>query len=129
MPLDRFHHYGAAAAAQHAGRRRADLDKVLANRAPVVHRVECGDLVDAHGRHFEDSGDFVHDGDGGEAVLALAEVQEGHHGRFLVLRWVALDDLVDEALVLGGEFEGDGGVVVVCIPVLDGVVRVGFSWG
>jgi hypothetical protein len=51
-------------------------------------------------------------------VLALAEVEKWHDGGFLVLRWVAFDDFVDEAEVGLVEFKGDGGVVVGCVSVL-----------
>ncbi len=51
-------------------------------------------------------------------MLALAEVEEGHHSCFLVLSWVAFEDLLDEALILRCEFEWNGGVVVGGISVL-----------
>ena len=51
-------------------------------------------------------------------MLALAEIEERHDSSFLVLWWVALEDLVYEALILRGEFEGDRGIVVVGISVL-----------
>lgn len=84
----------------------------------VVHGVEGSDLVDAHGRHFQPSGNFVHDGDGGEAMLALAEIEEGHYSGFFVLWRVAFEDLCDEFFVDGVEFEGDGGIVVGAVAVL-----------
>ena len=90
----------------------------LAHGGPVVHGVEGGDLVDAHGGHLEEAGDLVHDADGGEAVLTLAEVEEGHDGGLLVLRRVALEDLGDDGLILGVELEGDVGVVVGRVAVL-----------
>lgn len=91
---------------------------VLPNRLAVVHGVEGSDLVDAHGRHFEHAGDLVHDADACEAVLALPEVEEGHDGGLFVLRRVTLQDFLDEGEVLGGEFEGDGGIVVRFISML-----------
>lgn len=100
--------------------RRARLNKELAHGRPVVHGVEGGDLVDAHRGHLEHAGDLVHDGDGGEAVLALAEVEERHHGGLFVLWRVALEDLGDDGLILLGELEGDVGVVVWCVAVLSG---------
>ena len=90
-----------------------------AHRRAVVHGVEGRDLVHPHGRHLQDLRDGVHDADAGEAVLALAEVEERHHGRFLVLRRVAFEDLVDQLLVDGVELEGDGRVVVGGVAVLD----------
>lgn len=77
------------------------------HRIPVIHRVEGGHLVHPHGRHLEPSRHLVHDADAGEAVLALAEVEEGHHGGFFVLRGVALEDLVDELVVDFVEGERD----------------------
>ncbi len=90
----------------------------LADGRAVVHGVEGGDLVDTRGRHLETPRHLVHDGDGGEAVLALAQVEQRHHGGLLVLRRVALEDLGDERLVLRVELERDGGVVVGRVPVL-----------
>jgi hypothetical protein len=100
--------------------RRASLDEKLAHGRAVVHCVEGGDLVDAHGGHLEQAGDLVHDADAGEAVLALAEVEQGHDGGLFVLGRVALEDLGDELLVLGVELEGQVGVVVGCVSVLFG---------
>ena len=77
------------------------------HRIPVIHRVEGGHLVHPHGRHLQPSRHLVHDADAGEAVLALAEIEEGHHGGFLVLRGVPLEDLVDELVV--DLIEGEGG--------------------
>ncbi len=108
----------AATAAQHAGRGGADLQVELADRVPVVHGVEGGHLVDAHGRHLQQARHLVHHRDGGEAVLALAEVEQRHHGGFFVLRWVAFEDLRDDGLVLRVEFEGDARVVFGCVAVL-----------
>lgn len=111
--------------------RRADLDVELAHGVAVVHCVEGGDLVDAHGRHLEQAGDLVHDADGGEAVLALAEVEDGHDGGLLVLRGVALEDLGDDGLILGVELEGDVGVVLGGVAVLQnsgGVSSGRVSW-
>ena len=51
-------------------------------------------------------------------MLTLAEVEEGHHGGFLVLRGVALEDFLHHELVLGAELEWDGGVVVGGVSVL-----------
>lgn len=110
--------------------RRASLDKELAHGRTVVHGVEGGNLVDAHGWHFEDTSDLVHDADGGEAVLALAKVQNRHHGGLLVLRRVALEQLGDDGLILRREFEGDVGVVVGSVAVLeaDGLALL-FAYG
>ncbi len=90
----------------------------LPDRLAVVHGVERRDLVDAHGWHFEDAPHFIHDADRGISELALAEVEEGHHGRFLVLWGVAFKDLGEEGFVLRGEFEGYRRVVLGCVAVL-----------
>lgn len=52
--------------------RCAGLDVKAPYRLPVVHGVEGGNFVDAHRGHLEQAGDFVHDADAGEAMLALA---------------------------------------------------------
>lgn len=53
-------------------------------------------------------------------MLALAKVQQGHHGRLLVLRRVALEDLIGEIKVLLGELEREGRVVDGTVSVLHG---------
>lgn len=98
--------------------RCADLDEVLANGLAVVHGVEGSDFVDAHWGYFEHARDLVHDTDASPAMLALAEVQQGHDGSLLILRGVAFEDLVDELEVLLRELEGDVGVVVRVVAVL-----------
>lgn len=52
-------------------------------------------------------------------MLALAEVEQGHDGGLFVLGRVALEDLGDELLILGVELEGQVGVVVGCVSVLE----------
>lgn len=59
----------------------------------------------------------MHYGDRAESVLALPKVEDRHHSSFLVLRGVSAENCGDEFLVLGGEFEGDGGVVGGGVPV------------
>jgi hypothetical protein len=95
------------------------LDVEFANGRAVVHGVERGDLVNAGRGHLEKSGHLVHDGDGGKAVLALAEIEKRHHGGFLVLGRVSLEDLGHELLILGGEFKRDVWVVVGGVSVLE----------
>ena len=57
-------------------------------------------------------------------MLPLTEIKEGHDGGFLVLWRITFEDLFYEPLILWCEFEGDGGVIVVGISVLDeGVSR------
>jgi hypothetical protein len=99
--------------------RRACLDEVLADGRAVVHGIEGRNLIDAHGRHFEQAGDLVHDADGSETGLALAEVEERHDGRLLVLRRVAFEDLGDDGLILLVELERQVGVVVFGVSVLE----------
>lgn len=98
--------------------RRAGLDEKLAHGRAVVHCVEGGDLVDAHGGHLEQAGDLVHDADAGEAVLPLAEVKQRQDGRLLILGRIPLEDLGDDGLVGRCEIERDVGVVVGGVPVL-----------
>lgn len=97
----------------------ASLNVELANRGAVVHGVKRGDLVDAHGRHLKQTGHLIHDADAAETVLALAKIEQGHDGRLLVLRGVALDNLFDDLFIVGRELEGDVGVVVGSVAVLD----------
>lgn len=90
----------------------------FARRVPVVHGVECGDLVYTHGRHLQYPRNLVHDADACEAVLALAEVEEWHDGGLLVLGRIPRNDLLDELFILGSEFEGDVRVILGSITVL-----------
>lgn len=99
----------------------ADLQEVLADGIAVVHGVEGSDLVDTHGGHLEHAGDLVHNANAGVAVLALAEIQQGHDGALLVLGRVALEDLIGKLEVLVGKGEGDGRVVGRLVAVL-------FNW-
>ena len=61
-------------------------------------------------------------------MLALAKIEEWHHGGFLILGRVSLEDLVDQSAVLFGEFEGNGGVIFGCVAVL-GHWSDWVSWG
>jgi hypothetical protein len=99
--------------------RSAKLNKVLSNRLTVVHGVEGCDFVNAHWGHLKDTGDLVHHANAGIAVLALAQVQEGHDGTLLVLGRVAFEDLIDEFHVLLGELERDRGVVARLVAMLE----------
>jgi len=115
MELGKWGTYGGAA-----------LHMIFAHGLSVVHCVESGNLIHTHGRHLEDAGDFVHDADAGEAVLALAEVEKGHDGGLFVLRWVAGQDFLGELFVDRVEFEGDREVVFGTVAVLvGGLVLVG----
>lgn len=99
--------------------RSADLHEVLAHWFPVKHRVEGCDLVDTHRGHLQDPCDLVHDTDAGEAMLALSQVQKRHDSGLLILRGVALKDLIDESEVLLIELERDRGVVVRLVSMLE----------
>jgi hypothetical protein len=102
--------------------RCADLDVELARRIPVVHGIEGGDLVDTHWGHLQYPRDLVHDADAGEAVLALAKIEERHDGGLLVLGRIPGNNLLDELLVLRTELEGDARIVLRCIAVLQAVL-------
>lgn len=98
--------------------RSANLNKILAHWFAVVHGIESGNLVDAHRRHLQQPCNLIHDADTSVTMLALAQIEKGHDGGLLVLRGVALEDLIDEFEVLLGELEGDGRVVGGGIAVL-----------
>lgn len=102
--------------------RCAKLNKVFANRLTVVHGIESSDFVDTHGGHLQEAGDLVHDANAGEAVLTLAQIQERHDGGLLVLGRIALEDLIDQSLVLLVERERDARVVGRLVAVL-GIYR------
>ena len=77
------------------------------DRGSVVHSIERRHFIHPHRRHFQYLCHLVHHTDAREAMLSLAEVEEGHHGCFLVLRGITLEDLGDDFLADGIEFEGD----------------------
>jgi hypothetical protein len=56
-------------------------------------------------------------------VLSLSKIQQWHHSGFLVLWGIALQDLVDELVILLGELEGDVGIIVGSVTMLSHVVR------
>jgi hypothetical protein len=91
---------------------------VFADRVPVVHGVECRNLVYSHGRHLQYPRNLVHHTDAAESVLALSEIEERHDGGLHVLRGVAGDDLFDKFLILRGEFKGNFEVVFGRIAML-----------
>lgn len=96
----------------------------LAHRGSVVHGVEGRDLVHTHRGHLQYARNLVHDADAGESVLSLSKIEEWHDGGLLVLRGVPGDDLLDELLILGGELEGNRGVVLRRVTVLAAVSAV-----
>jgi hypothetical protein len=57
-------------------------------------------------------------------MLSLSEIQQGHHGCLFVLRWVALQDLIDEPVVLLCKLEGNVGVVLGGISMLESKLSV-----
>lgn len=62
---------------------------------------------------------MVHDRDARPVlVLLLCDLEQGNHGRLLVLRRVLCDDLLGNLLVLRVQLEGDVGVVVGRVSVL-----------
>jgi hypothetical protein len=99
--------------------RCAKLNEEFADRFAVVHCVEGCDFVDAHRGHLEEAGDLIHNADAGVAMLTLTKVQEGHDSSLLVLRGITGEDLLDELVVLLGELEGEGGIVLGGVAVLD----------
>lgn len=83
----------------------------LSNRLTIVHGVESSNLINAHRWHFQPACNFIHDTDAGEAVLALAEIEEGHYGGLFVLRRVAFQDFSNEFFVDSIELKWYGWVV------------------
>ena len=59
-------------------------------------------------------------------MLALAEIEKRHHGGFLVLWGVALEDFGDELLVDGIELKGNLQVILRGISVLRKTSTSGF---
>jgi hypothetical protein len=57
-------------------------------------------------------------------MLSLPEIQQGHHGCLFVLRWIAFQDLIDELVVLFCELEGNAGVVLGGISMLESKLSV-----
>ena len=98
--------------------RGACLEMEPANRRPVVHCVKGSNLVDAHWGHLQDPPDFIHNANAREAMLPLSQVKKRHYRRFLVLRGIAFEDLIDELLVDGVELEPNLRVVVPSISML-----------
>lgn len=91
---------------------------ILPNRIPIIHGIKRRHLINSHRRHLQDPRHLVHHAQTSESCLSLSQVEERHDGGFLVLGWVARQDLFDDGLVLGGELEGDGGVVFGGVAVL-----------
>lgn len=96
---------------------------VTSDGVPVIHCVESDNLVHAHRWHLQDTRDLVHHAYAREAVLTLAQVEEGHHGSLLVLRRVPREDLFNKLLVRLVELERDRRVIYGRVPVLHKVRR------
>lgn len=98
------------------------------NRIAVVHRIERRHLIDPHRRYLQYPSHLVHHTNAREAVLALAEIEQGHNGGFLVLGRVARENFFDELLILSIEFEGNAGVILGAVAVLKGVSTAERVW-
>ena len=67
-------------------------------------------------------------------MLSLSKIEYGHHGSLLVLGWISLEDLFDELVVLLVELEGDVGVVLGGISMLQlkllisAIIAWSFPW-
>lgn len=94
---------------------------VFPDGVAVIHGIEGSDLVNTHRRHLKKTRNLVHDAETGESVLALAEIEDGHHGGLLVLWRVARQDLLDHGVVLLVELEGDARIVIGGVAVLGSV--------
>jgi hypothetical protein len=92
---------------------------ISSNWVPVVHGVEGRNLVDTHGRHFQQSRHLIHNTDASETVLSLSKVEQGHDSCFLVLARIPSEHLLDKLFILRVEFEGNVEVVLRSIAVLE----------
>ncbi len=65
-------------------------------------------FIDTHLGHLQQLGDSIHHADTRPTlVLPLSKVEDRHHRRLLVLRWISGDDVFRSLHVVGGKFEGD----------------------
>ena len=94
-------------AAQHAGRRAAELHMMAPDRRQVEHRIEGRDFEHAHQRHVEHLRDFLDRWLGQPIIVLLlrAPQQRQHRGR-LPARRIFGDFLLRPGLVLRREGEG-----------------------
>jgi len=88
------------------------------HRITIIHSIKRRHLINPHWRHLQQPCHLVHDADAREAVLPLAQVQQGHDGGFFVLAGVSRQHFLDELFILGVEFEGDVEVVFGGVAVL-----------
>ena len=96
----------------------ANLDMIFPNRIPIIHSIKRRHLINSHRWHLKNPRHLIHHTQTSESGLSLSKVEERHDGSLFVLGRVAGEDLFDDGLVLGGELEGDGGVVFGCVAVL-----------
>lgn len=74
--------------------------------APVKHGVESRHFVNAHGWHFQELRDVVHDADTRPSlVLSLTEMEEGDDSTLLVLWGIPGYDFVRFLQVVRGKLE------------------------
>jgi hypothetical protein len=52
-------------------------------------------------------------------MLSLSEIQKGHHSCLFILGRVAFQDLIDELVILLCELEGNAGIVLRGISMLE----------
>lgn len=90
---------------------RANLQMEFAHRRPIIHSIKRSHLIHPHRRHLQDPSHLIHNAQTGESMLSLSQIQNGHDSRLLVLWWIALEDLVDELVILVVELEGDFGII------------------
>jgi hypothetical protein len=52
-------------------------------------------------------------------MLSLSKIQKGHYGCLFVLGRIAFEDLIDEPVILLCELEGDAGIILRGITMLE----------
>lgn len=103
--------------------RCAHLDVVFTNRCPVVHSIEGSDFVHTHWWHLQQSRNLIHDAQARESMLPLSKIQQWHHSGLLILWGVALQNLLNELVILLCELEWDVWVIIGRVTVLYRTVR------
>jgi len=84
----------------------ANLQMVLSNFSSVEHCVERCDLVDLHGCHLKNFGNFIHSRECQEVVVLLLSNEKGwNHSRGLIITWVLLDQNLNSIETCLSEFE------------------------
>ena len=75
---------------------------------PVEHGVECGHLIDTHGRHSQEIGHIVHNANARPSlILALTEIKKWDDCSLFVLRWIARNNILRALQILSIKFEGN----------------------